>query len=286
MKREPFNSPEREKEPSVYFTRHSEARYKTFTEILKSKNPARPFSRKEQETPDLTAEGEELAKKRAEEFFNNLDPEKDVLFFASSDQSRALETADIFRQVAKKRGFKIVKPEHVRSELTKKIGEGEIRHVENLSLHINNVLAQAVFLPKEAIEQINWEQVDPEVKKRWERAREIIDKDDKGSWGDNYYRYSDSVKEILPEIESSKEVFDKTFNNLARLIRFANKKIEQADLDKDVKVLAFGHENYLMEALGKYFKKHDIKNCETISFGVDNDAIIVKFRAEETRIKE
>ena len=135
-----------EKKHSASFIRHSRASYKTYSDILASEEPLKDFDPEKQSFPDLSEAGIELATKEAEKFFDTLDPVKDSLFFASSDQARALETANIYRQVAHARGFKVIKHENVRSKKSDEILRGEIRTFKNLSLdHTGGVLLGTLF---------------------------------------------------------------------------------------------------------------------------------------------
>jgi hypothetical protein len=115
------------------------------------------------ETPDLPESGVELAKEKAKEFFENLDPEKDILFFASSNEARALETANIYREIAKEKGFEIVRPENSRSGLSEELSDGDIRVVKILSIYPygeTNAVIDSVFNPPSRRGDINWSAVE------------------------------------------------------------------------------------------------------------------------------
>lgn len=271
-----------EKESAVYLGRHSISSYATNKKIL-SENPQGPMDPDHQIIPDLTPEGRELAEHEAEAFFDQLNPETDSLFLVSSDQARALETANIYRKVAKKRGFEIIKPKHTKSELAEEIGEGEIRTVEGLSLNIRNMLAHHAFVPEGKVEDIRWDTVSPEMKTRWEKARAIIRKHDYGSWGANFFHHSEKISKLFPEdeIRTAQELYDTEFQNLLRLIRFAHKKMEETESPKNIKVLGFGHENYLSIALDTYFHEHAIGNCEMIRFQVEDGFISMSAKGQE-----
>ena len=71
---------EDEEKHEAHYIRHSKALYQTYGKILASEDPQQGFDPEEQVSPDLTPEGIELAQKKAEEFFDELDPEKDVVF--------------------------------------------------------------------------------------------------------------------------------------------------------------------------------------------------------------
>ena len=285
MMEQPPKEEGNKKEHSVHFTRHSKAGYKTYVEISKSNNPQQAVNPEEQITPDLLEKGIEMAQKAAEKFFDGLNPETDFLFFGSSNEARALETADIYRQVALERGFNVIRPEHVRGKLAEEIGGGDIRVIENLSLNIDNNLIGMVFNPKSNVGEINWDAVDEETKKRWVQARAIIDADDKGSWGANSFYHSAEIKKIFPEIESAEDKYNRKFKNLTRLARFGIEKAKESGIKGNVKILAFGHEDYIGYALDKYFSDHEIANCETISIktGEDN-SLTIERRGEKKKI--
>jgi len=285
-----------EKQPhenSMDFFRHSIAGYETNKNILKSEDPQQKLDTEEQIYPDLTEEGKELANEKAEEYFNNLNPETDKLFFVSSSQVRAIETANIFKEVAKEKGFEIIKPKDEKlmekdkkDKLSKEVSGGDVRVVKNLSLTMNNVFASEVFVPSEQLEEINWEAIDDETKNKWEEARKIIEADDKGSWGANFYHHSDKIQKIFPELKTAKDVHNTDFKNILRLIKFANRKIEDVNSDKNIKVIAFGHESYMGIALDKYFGEHQIKNCESVNFRIEDDEkIIAKFKGRESEVE-
>jgi len=127
--------------------------------------------------------------------------------------------------------------------------------------------------------------VSKETRKKWKKARKIIERDNKGSWGANHYYYSKKIKEIFPHIKTSEDLYEQKFKNLLRLIKFADKKIKEANLGKNIKVLGFGHENYFLYFLGKYFKKPTIENCEAIGFKIKEDGIQATAKGESKKIE-
>lgn len=280
---------EKKREDSAHFLRHSRAEYKTFKKQLADR-PQEAYDTEQQITPDLTEKGVELAKQEAEKFFDGLNPETDALFFVSSKESRALETADIYRQEAHKRGFEVIKPEHVRSKLAEKIGEGEIRAIDTLSLNLKNPLISSIFTPEDQLVEINWERVDDETEKRWREAHEMVTGEgkDKGSWGANYFCYSEKIKHEFPEFASefktAQELYEKQFKNILKLVRFGVKKAKESGIEKNVKIMGFGHEDYLAVALDKYFQDHAIGNCEVINFALENNKITAEFKGERREI--
>lgn len=275
----------------AYITRHSKAHYKDYGRILKGEKPTGPFKHEEQQPEglELTEAGIALAHEKAEKFFDQLDPQRDQLFFVTSNEARAIETADIYREAAKKRGFEIIKPEHPRSELAQRIGEGELRVIQSLSLNTENLLRFLVF--SGSAPEVNWEAVDEGTKKRWQEARRIIEEDNKGSWGANFAVHSEQVKDVFPGVETAKQFYETKFKNLTRLLKWADQKVqayrEKSGQDKDVKVLAFGHEDYLVKFLRDEFTEEGIQNCEAIKLEVgEGKKVTALFRGKTRTLGE
>jgi len=278
-----------ERDDEFFAIRHSKAEYKMNEAIVTSDNPESEFNPKKQDfLSDLTPEGKELAQQEAEKFFNDLDPEKDAIFFTSSDLVRAIETAKIYKDEAKKRGFEIIKPKNVRDDLVEKIGDGEIRKLNNLSLDIDNMLIEFLFHPeKDYLEEVvkSKDYVSEETKEKWKQARQIIEADNKGTWGKNYYQHSEEIKKIFPNIKTAEELYNKKFTNTIKLMKFAQKKINEENYHKNIKVLGFGHENLFVHFLGKNFKECGIDNCESIGFKINDDNIQARSKGENKDIK-
>ncbi|EKE15805.1 MAG: hypothetical protein ACD_11C00103G0007 [uncultured bacterium] len=258
------------------FTRHSKAKYETYGETLKSENPQASHNPDNQLENDLSESGIELARKKAEKLFDSMDSQKDALFFVSSKEARAFETAMIYQEVAKERGFEIIETRDedsrdMKNGMTRKMADENIRAINSLSLKISNQLVGNIFNPEAYLGEINWQALDEETKKKWKMAREIINADDQGSWGGNFYKHSGSIQKIFPELKSSRDEYETTFRKLLRLVQFAQSKVESSDGKKNIKILAFGHENYLGHALNEYFGDHEIKNCETLTIEADID---------------
>lgn len=275
--------PPQKRQDSVHYTRHGRADYKTYAAILGSDNPRRSIDPREQVPEDLNPEARVAAKEAADAFLNQLNPETDDLFFVSSSQVRALETAAIYRDAAREKGFEILKPGVVRDEVAQGIGGEDIRVLQSLSLHSLDALVDSIFNPDRTLPEINWDAIDAESREKWERAHRLIQEDDKGSWGANMFHHGEKVKEIFPEVDTALELYNGQFKNLVRLIEFAQKKIADSGHPKNVKVLAFGHENYVSHALATYFGEHEIKNCETITFEEDEQGSLVLTRRGETK---
>src|SRR3989344_1243394 len=262
-------NPENQRKDSVHYTRHSRAKYGSYARIAESENPQGSIHHEDQVTPDLPEAGVELAKVEAEKFFAELNPGTDELFFVSSGQTRALETAAIYRGVAKAKNFEILAPENVRGNLAREIGGGDIRLVRNLSLKPSNVLIDSIFNPDRTLPAINWDAVDLETRNRWEKAHKMIQDDDKGSWGANMFHHGAEVKKLFPEVDTAEELYESQFKNLLRLAEFGMKKAGESGREKNLKILAFGHESYMGHALQQYFENHEVKNCETVTFELD-----------------
>lgn len=281
---ETANDFEKKKKTSASFIRHSKSTYKTYGDILSSENPNQPYDHENQSVPDLTEQGLELAKTEAEKLLAGLDPTKTILFFASSNEARAVETANVYRELAKQKGFEIIVPDNSRSSLSEKIGEGEIRVVDGLSINSKHIIIDNVFQTPSKRNAVNWEKVDPEIRKKFEEATKLIEANDQGNFGPNFAKHSVAIKAIFPEIETSEELYRKGFRNLVRLFKFAIKKAEDANLDKELKVLAFGHENYMVYMLEKIFKEEGINNCETFHIEKDGENTIGEYRGKRENI--
>lgn len=268
---------------SIHFIRHGKAEYRSIKEILKSDDPQQGINPEIQELNDLTEEGKELALEEAKKFFSKLDPKKDAIFFVSSNMTRALETANIYKEVALQGGFEIIKPEHTTTKSSEDISGGEIKILKNLSLNIQNVLLSEIFNPEIKQGDINWQAVDEETKTKWQKAREIIETDNKHSWGENFFYYSKAVREIFPELKTTQDLYDTNFRNLIRLAKFGFKKIQESKSDKNIKVICFGHENYMGYALNKYFGEHAINNCEVIDISISEDGGLLGSFRDQTK---
>jgi hypothetical protein len=229
---------------SIDFVRHSKSSYQTYGDIMGSLNPMAEYNKEKQSTPDLTIVGIEMARQEAEKFLSMLNPNEDELFIVSSNEARAIESANIYREIARSKGFTIIKPEHARSGLSEEIANGEIRIIESLSINSTHLLIDNVFNPPAKRGVINWSAIDSEFKARFDEASKIIEADDQGSYGGNLAKHGDKIKEIFPEIETAEELFKGQFQKLKRLAKFGIKKAQESDNKKNIKILAFGHENY------------------------------------------
>jgi phosphohistidine phosphatase SixA len=259
------NKIEAEKSVRIFFIRHSRASYSSYAEKLASDEPESPISLDSQ-LPDLPESGVELAEKSAESFLSNFDNTDTALFIVSSTQARALQTAKIYSEVAIDKGFEITAHEKDYDNHVSEFGGEYVRKLESLSLHSENQVFQSVFNPANNSPKINWEAVRSETKEKFDMAREIVMADDQGSWGANFYLHATKVKELIPEIETPEELHETQYRDLQQLAQFARKK---ATGDKKVIVLAFGHENYMGQALEHDTGEHGVGNTEVIEFGED-----------------
>jgi hypothetical protein len=279
---EKTNNPtaKREKDDEFFATRHSIAEYKLDKGIIKSDNPeTAPRADAQWFNSDLTPEGIKLAKEKAMEFFAKLDPKTDALFFVSSDLVRAAETAKIYLDIARDKGFEIIMPREKKEEpfvpknKAEEIGESYIRKINCLTLdHLENMLKEQVYLSPDSLAEVkDLDKVSLDTRKKWLEARKIIEADDRGTWGNNYFAHSEKIKKIFPDVKSAKEVYDEKFKNMIRLIKFGQEKINQHNPEKNIKVLAFSHENSFLYFLNKNFGE-SMKNCESIAFRVEAGA--------------
>jgi|GEM_PF-639879 len=260
-------------------TRHSLSGYKLNEGIIQSDNPeATPSADKQWFNSDLTPEGIKLAQEKAQEFFNHLNPETDALFFVSSDLVRAAETAKIYLDIARERGFEIILPrekkENKKGEFgyrnkAEEIGEGCIRKIDSLTLdHLDNMLREFIFHSDDYLKKVkDLDKVSSETKEKWAKARQIIENDNRGTWGKNYAAHSEEIAKIFPNVKSAKQVYDSKFKDMMRLVKFGQEKINQQNPEKNIKIMAFSHENSFLYFLNKNFGE-SMKNCESISFQI------------------
>lgn len=261
-----------------HFFRHGNANYKEYEKIREGKNPQESFNPQNQDELDLTEAGRELSQNKANIFFNELDPHKTKLFFVSSNEARAIETASIFKKIAEEKGFNILTPENTRSDFVDKYTDGNIRVIDSLSINPQNILmAVSIFNTGKQDTTSFFDKLDEQTKEKWIKVRNIIDQNDKGSWAKNYKEYGEMVKGFLPDqVKTTQDLYENNFKNIKRLIQWSAKKIEQSH--ENIKVIGFGHEDYMLEFLNQEFEEEGIKNCEMINFSVDNNSIDANFR--------
>lgn len=262
-------------EAGFFGFRHQEAEYKLNKRVLESENPQGPVRPEDQDfNTDLTEKGKREARQEAEIFFKEFGPEKDAFFFASSDFVRAAETAKIYLDVAKEQGFEIIIPEKPGSPIVEEVGDGKIKHLQNLSLKIDNALVDQLFNHKTDYLKLAQErgiEFDQDLIARWTQAREIIEKDNKGSWSENWRCHGEQIKQIMPEITTAREMFDSQFQNLKRLMEFGRNKIKASGHQKNIRVLAFTHENLFTHWLSEQWNESGLNLGEFVSFYIDSE---------------
>lgn len=287
------SQPSRKRDDEFFATRHSLAEYKLDRGIVASDNPeAAPRSRDQWFESDLSPEGIKMAREKAIEFFDGLDPETDALFFVSSDLVRAAETAKIYLDEARQRGFEIIPPRERKEEAKKprdkaeEIGGGYIRKLDCLTLdHLENMLQESVFLPQDLLQGAkNLDKVSPDTREKWSEARKIIEADNRGAWGANYAAHSEEIGRIFPNMKTAKAVYDSKFKDMMRLVRFGQEKISERNPEKNIKVLAFSHENSFIYFLNKNFGE-TMKNCESIAFRIEDDNMSVAAKGQTKKIQ-
>lgn len=270
---------------SAHYIRHSVSNYETY---IKQKVEGKiAFDSKDQIFPDLSEKGIELARDKAEEFFRGLDPQKDILFFASSNEARALATANIYRQEAEVRGFDIMKPTETNFELSDKEKEagktdlngeadGYIRMSSMLSLNPRNYLEHSIFVAglPEVVQKSIAERLPEDLKSRWLKAREIINNAPtevkKKGFGEVYHLYANQIKELFPDVRNAEQM-EKRFQNIVKLAKWGMEKAKENNLQKNLKILGFGHENYVSPVLEKYFNDREMENCEVLKIEETTD---------------
>ena len=281
-------------ENKAYYIRHSVSDYNTY--VMQKERGDKGFDPRDQKFPDLSEKGIELAERMAEEFFDRLDSKKDILFFASSNEARALATGNIYRKEAEKRGFEIIKPEKTNLELSKEEKEsgkadlheetdGYIRMSSMLSLNPRVYAEHSIFvagLPS-FVQKLIAESLPAEEGKKWLQAREIInnapDEIKKKGFGEVYHRYADQVKELFPNVKNAEQM-EKRFQNIVKLARWGMEKAKAAGLEKNLKILGFGHENYASPVLEKYFGDREMSNCEALKIEAVDDTVKLERRGE------
>lgn len=263
-----------EKADFVVF-RHQQAEYKLNQDILRSENPQDPVRADKQDfITDLTEKGKSEARLQAESFFNNFDPKLDAFLFVSSDFVRAAETAKIYLEVAEERGFDIITPNKPGSQTVESVGGGKIKHLQNLSLKIDNALIDQLFNHETDYLKLAQErgvEFEDDLVSRWKQARKIIEDDNKGTWSENWRYHSGRIKSIMPEIATAQEIFNNQFRNLTRLMKFGRKKIEESNHLKKIRVLAFTHENLFTHWLSERWGESGLNPGESVSFYHDTE---------------
>lgn len=255
--------------------RHQEAKYQLNKRVLDSEKPQDPVSADDQEfDSDLTEKGKREAKEEAILFFQQFDPVQDAFFFVSSNFVRSIETGKIYLETAEEKGFEIIFPENPSDQTVARVGEGKIRHIDALSLKIDDAVLDQLFDPKSDYLKLAAERgvhFNPDLVNRWNAIRKQIEADNKGTWSENWRHHSQAAKEMLPEIQTAKEIFDTQFKNLLNLMEFGRKKIEASKQEKKIRVLAFTHENLFTHWLAEEWNESGLRLGESVAFYFDTD---------------
>lgn len=321
-------SPERIKEEASYkqlrygIARHDDAIYAQNEMIPRSSEPLQHFDKLAQYSEDLSAEGKEHAQEMAKRFFSNFDPSIDEIAILSSALTRARETANIYLEVAKDQGFdvKIVASDNkegdvnfidsesfikradskrevhrgqISNELFESQGGDEIRTLKSLSLdNIEQMLVEFVFHPRNYMDEVQAQykyKIPAEYQEVWQQARNIIEADNKGGWGQNYLAYSEQLQklfdtyreshyldeETIPHFASVKDMYERNFRNNLRLMARYDDAIDvyetQHPKHKKIRVLGFGHENQMLYFLNKEFEKVGVDKGDVVGFKILKD---------------
>jgi len=212
------------------FARHDDATYSQNEMIPRSSEPLQSFEKSAQVSADLSTAGRKHAYRMANEFFDNFNPQTNEIAITSSALTRSRETAAIYLEVAKDRGFdiKVIAredkhghinlldlPEYeekisskrkvprgqIPEELFKKQGGTEIRTLGPLSLdNIKQMFIEFLFNNDNYMAKVQTKyknKIPPEYRDLWQQARAIIEKDNKGNWGTNFLTYSEQLQELF-----------------------------------------------------------------------------------------
>lgn len=268
----------------AFFTRHGVALYREHLRTLTSDDPEQRMNPDMALRPDLDPEHIESARHAAAELIGSLNPETDEICIVSSNLPRAIETANIYREVAHEKGFTVVHHEDkARNEYARESADDEIRILKNLNVEVENLVTLSVFHPDVESQGINWEKVSDDTKSKWAEARVIIESDDRGNWGKNFVAHAEAISQLFPDVGRAKEAYERQFQNLIKLGRFAAAHSAARDGDKQIKVLAFGHENYIRPFLKEYYGDPELNNVETIKVEI-GDEVSVERRGEVRKI--
>jgi broad specificity phosphatase PhoE len=248
---------------TIDLIRHSEAKYKTYLRLLEV-NPCGSFDSIEHIYNDLTNNGTQLAETKAIKYFDAC--KDDSIIFTSSNEARAIETANIFSGIASGKGFSV----------------GNLLLKEELSVNPKMMLLNVIFSTNKQHGDlnINWNLVPNSVKSKYLSLRKDIEKEDTGSWMQNVIQHSSLVTSIFPENDLSLNEYRNQFNQAIRdLINLGlNNKHSN-------RVLAFTHENVLAPIMADYFQSSDFHNCENITFIINDDnQVLCRFRDQEKLI--
>jgi hypothetical protein len=291
----------------IIFTRHSMANYGTYSETVAGDNPTGPHDITKQVIPDIPQkegrDGVALAKKQARLLFGTFNKKTDAIFFVSSNEARALETAYYYASEALDLGFEVI--EHktgwfgtgVKAPHVDKVREhiqrnGKpikryVRPINSLSLVIPNTFEACVFNTERINSYLNynWAKIPEAEQRKFEAARAIIKANDHGSWGANFYFHAEEIQKIFPNLETPMGLYNSQFQNILKLVKFGINKIRDAKYAKNIKVIGFGHENYWSVALDIHFKNHGIGDCQSVGISIDEGKVTLMRRGNWQSLK-
>ncbi len=279
-----------ERKHALVFMRHSKAEYKRLLDKLFN-HPMEPVPlldpREYDKYPDLTKEGITLAEKKAKELLDKMNPDKDILYIATSPAERAVNTAAILEKIAKERGFNVISQNKQALIFGNK--ERSIRIFPALSsadmkipAYLIDLFSDASIYSKEEIESDfapffkegeAWgDEIPEEQQKAWIKAKKTILADDKGNFGANFlYHGPRIVKEFgkyFPELENPVEESQKLLAVILKMFKWGIERFQKKyGSDKNLKIIAVGHEE-LMFALKNLLNSESqgIDYCEAIPF--------------------
>jgi hypothetical protein len=144
------------------------------------------------------------------------------------------------------------------------------------------MMREWIFDPDDVLAEIvtHPEAVSKETKEMWVKARRIMEEGGiEDTWGKNYAKFAERLEKegIFLDVLSAEQVYKSKFFNMARMVKFAEKKMQEQNPEKNVKVMAFSHENSFLHFLNENFGEH-MKYCENINFepigGADDEVVI------------
>ena len=276
------------------FIRHGESAYKGIAQDLASENPQKSFDRNQQPSQDLTEKGIAQVREAAKKILAELDPSQTTLHIWSSDESRAINTCQIFTEEATTQGF-TVSPSSTKRKGAYWLDTEPISRTDVLSINTPNILLSTIFMPSNAfscsLEMLQTpDRPDEETQKLYDKILEIrslIDNEnqeavawgEKVNWGSNYAKYGDRVHDILPDVEGPEQVYRRKF--IKGVLLLQRKSLESSSRDR---LVLFGHENILLHFLKTQFDKEHFGNCEILEFCVDSENLEIKLENGITKI--
>jgi len=267
---------------TVRMRRHGRPLYQSMVEQCLV-DPNHLYDPKFQIFPDLTANGVDDVIEGTRGFLSMLDPAVDVLDIGASSQARTLETAYWVLQMAEEMGFHVAEHAIPGNRLFRILGQGKgkILEIPELALDPTRTPLMAALFAREGMVKIDWDQVDPTVKKLWDVARLLVDPT--AGWGKNFFLYSQRIKaKILPGIRSVYDLYVEEFHRILELIK---KALSETHDGKNIHTIFIGHEDYLAYFLHVSFMVHSIKPFEEIKFFIQNGFLMAEFRGKTIQME-